>query len=52
MALAENPGDVGPWNKASHLHRWRCHGSYSCSSENTTMKTLLSPNESLWKDRN
>jgi hypothetical protein len=41
--------DVGSWNKVSHPQSWRSWGSHPCSSENTTMKTLLTPNESPWK---
>jgi hypothetical protein len=41
IALEETQGDASPWNKASHPQRWWHGGSHSCSSENTTMKTLL-----------
>jgi hypothetical protein len=47
----ETPGSVGPWKQDSHPQRWRSGGSSPCPSENTTMKTLLTPNESSRKNK-
>jgi hypothetical protein len=51
IALAGIPGNAGPWNKLSRPQQGRSVASHPCSSKNTTMKTLLTPNESPQKSK-